>query len=77
MKNIGMAIALSMTLCGLCGCGSFVGGAATGAGATGAGYEVKARKEMDKLDEDLKEGRITQEEYDIRRDQIKRGSVIY
>ena len=35
------------------GC-AFLGGAATGALATGAGYEIQAKRQMDKLDDDLK-----------------------
>jgi hypothetical protein len=32
---------------------------------------------MDRLDEDYKAEKITRQEYDIRRDQIKKGSLIY
>jgi hypothetical protein len=32
---------------------------------------------MDQLKEDREEGRITQEEYEIRKKQIERGSIIY
>ena len=58
------------------GC-SFLAG--TGAGVVGAGasYEVNARKQMDKLDEDYKAGKITKQEYETRKDQIKKGSLIY
>ena len=34
------------------GC-AFLGGAATGVLATGAGYEIQAKRQMDKLDEDF------------------------
>lgn len=69
---MGLALALL-----LCGCGSFWGGMAGGAVGAGAGYELSARQQMKELDADLKEGRIDQKEYDIRRDQIERGSVVY
>jgi hypothetical protein len=60
----------------LTGC-KFLGGAATGVAGTGAGYEYNARKQMDRLEDDYKAGRITKEEYEIRKDQIERGSVVY
>jgi hypothetical protein len=31
---------------------------------------------MNRIDEDLANGTITQEEYDIRKDQIQRGSLL-
>jgi hypothetical protein len=52
-------------------------GAAVGAGGAGAGYELNARKQLKRLDEDLKAGRITQAEYDIRKDQVQKGSLVY
>ena len=68
----GLALALS-----LCGCGSFWGGMAGGAVGTGAGYEMSARSQRKEIDADLKAGRIDQQEYDIRKDQIERGSLVY
>lgn len=61
----------------LCGCGSFWGGMAGGAVGTGAGYEMSARQQMKELDADLKAGRIDQKEYDIRKNQVERGSLVY
>lgn len=55
---------------------AFWGGAAGGVVGTGAGYEIHANREIQKLDEDLKAGKIDQKEYDIRKDQIKRDSVL-
>ena len=69
-----MGLALAMSLCG---CGSFWGGMAGGAVGTGAGYELSARNQMKILDADLKAGRIDEKEYDIRKDQIERGSLVY
>jgi hypothetical protein len=54
-----------------------LGGAAIGAAGAGAGYEYQAKRQMDQLKEDREEGRITQEEYEIRKKQIERGSIIY
>jgi hypothetical protein len=59
------------------GCGRFTGGAAVGAVGTGAAYEIQHKRQMDRLDQELEEGKISQEEYEIRKDQIKRGSIIY
>jgi hypothetical protein len=62
------------------GCSSSWGsaglGAAGGAAATGGGYEYVANREMKRIDDDLKNGKIDQREYDIRRDQIKRMSIL-
>ena len=56
---------------------AFLGGAATGAVATGAGYEIQAKRQMDRLDEDFQKRRISREEYEDRKKQIERGSIIY
>jgi len=62
---------------GLSGCsGQFWGGAATGALATGAGYEIQAKSQMDKLEEDYKSGKINRQEYEARKQQIEKGSII-
>jgi hypothetical protein len=61
----------------LAGCsGAFLGGAGAGALGAGAGYEVQAERQMNELDEDLRSGKITQQEYNIRKDQIKKGSLL-
>lgn len=56
---------------------AFWGGTATGALATGAGYEYNAKRQMDKLEDDRKSGRIGREEYEDKKRQIERGSIIY
>ena len=48
--------------------------AGTGAGAA---YEVNARRQLDKLEEDYKAGKITKQEYEARKEQIKKGSLVY
>ncbi len=58
------------------GC-AFLGGAATGVLATGAGYEIQAKRQMDRLDDDLKNDRISRREYEQRKQQIEAGSIIY
>ena len=58
------------------GC-AFLGGVAAGTLATGAGYEINAKRQMDRLDEDLRNERISRREYDERKQQIEKGSIIY
>ena len=63
-----------------CGCESKWGtagvGAAGGAVATGGGYEYVASREMKKIEQDYKDGKIDQREYEIRKNQIERMSVL-
>lgn len=49
-----------------------VGGAAAGAG----GYEYHLNRQKERVEADRKSGKITQNEYDIRMDQIRRDSLI-
>lgn len=56
---------------------AFFGGAATGAVATGAAYEIQAKRQMDRLEDDFKNRRISREEYEDRKQQIQKGSIIY
>ncbi|HBG06514.1 MAG: hypothetical protein A2075_00585 [Geobacteraceae bacterium GWC2_58_44] len=62
------------------GCGSHGGsatGGALGGAAVGAGaYEYGAHRQMQQVESDYKAGRINKQEYDIRKDQIQRGSVL-
>ncbi len=58
------------------GCG-FLGGAAVGVAGTGAAYEYRAKQQLDRLEADYKAGNITKEEYEARKSQIQKGSVIY
>lgn len=56
---------------------AFWGGAATGVLATGAGYEIQAKRQMDRLEDDFRNERISRREYETRKQQIERGSIIY
>jgi hypothetical protein len=77
MKTPWLLGALIMGVALTAGCSSsFWGGAGTGVVGAGAGYEVHANQEMKRIDDDLKAGRIDQREYDIRKDQIKRDSIL-
>jgi len=68
-----LAMPLTFSACS----GAFWSGAGGGTAATGAGYEVNAKLQMDRIKKDLDSGGITQTEYDIRKDQIKRMSIAY
>jgi hypothetical protein len=58
------------------GC-AFLGGAAVGGLATGAGYEINAKNQMDRLEDDFRRERISRREYESRKSQIEKGSIIY
>ena len=75
MKKVILAIALGFGLT-QSGC-AFLGGAAAGSLATGAGYEINAHRQMDKLEDDYRNERISRREYEERKAQIERGSIIY
>lgn len=77
MKIIRNGLTAAMLIILVSGCSNLWGGVAGGAIGTSAGYELRARQQMKKLDEDLKAGRIDQNEYDIRKSQIERGSIVY
>jgi hypothetical protein len=61
---------------GQSGC-AFLGGAALGALGTSAGYEYNAYSKMDQLEDDYKAERISRAEYESRKSQIEKGSIIY
>ena len=75
MKKLMLALALLMGL-GQSGC-MFLGGAALGALGTSAGYEINAHSKMDQLEDDYKHERISRKEYEARKSQIEKGSIIY
>jgi len=51
-------------------------GAAGGAVAAGGGYEYKANQEMKRIEEAYKNGSMDQKEYEIRKDEIQRMSLL-
>ena len=75
MKKLMLVCLLVMGL-GQWGC-EFIGGAAVGALGTGAAYEYNAHSQMQKLEEDYKGERISRKEYDTRKAQIEKGSILY
>lgn len=75
MKRIILALALLIGVT-QSGC-AFLGGAALGTLATGAGYEINSKSQMDKLEEDYRRERISRREYETRKAQIEKGSILY
>ena len=74
MKNYLVLIALvSLSQWGC----EFLGGAAVGSLATGAGYEINSKRQMDRLEDDYKNERISRREYEARKSQIEHGSIVY
>lgn len=70
-----LVLVVSMSGCSSRGgsaAGGALGGAAVGAGA----YEFSAHRQMQQLDADYKAGRINKQEYNIRKDQIQKGSIL-
>ena len=75
MKKLMLALVLLIGL-GQSGC-AFLGGAALGTLGTGAAYEYNAHNEMDKVEADYKAERISRREYEARKSQIEKGSILY
>lgn len=59
------------------GCASKAGNVALGAGAAGAAYEYSNKRQVDALERERQEGKISQEEYDRRRGEIEGRSAVY
>ncbi len=75
MKKVMLAVAFLMLL-GQSGC-AFLGGAAVGALGTSGAYEYNAHSKMNQLENDYKAERISRKEYEARKSQIKKGSILY
>jgi len=77
MKNLCLAIVCLTVLTGCTGAvGSGLLGGVVGAGAAGGGYEYNLKRQKDRVEQDLKAGKIEQKEYEIRKDQITRDSLL-
>lgn len=76
MRKMALLVALMFVGLTQTGC-AFLGGAALGTLATGAGYEINANNQMDRLEDDYRKERISRREYESRKAQIERGSIIY
>ena len=76
MKNI-MSVVAIILLLSMVGCsGKFWAGAGGGALGAGAGYELNLERQMDRIEDDLADGKIDQQEFDIRKNQIERDSLL-
>ena len=75
MKKLMLGLVLLMAF-GQSGC-AFLGGAALGTLGTSAGYEINAHSEMDKVEADYRAERISRREYEARKSQIEKGSILY
>jgi len=75
MRELMLVLVLLIGI-GQSGC-AFLGGAAVGALGTSAGYEINAKSKMDQLEDDYKAERISRREYEARKSQIEKGSIIY
>jgi len=75
MKKLMLVLVLMVAL-GQSGC-AFLGGAAVGALGTSAGYEYNAHSKMNQLEDDFKAERISRREYEARKSQIEKGSILY
>jgi len=71
-----MLVLVLMAGFGQSGC-AFMGGAALGAAGTGAAYEYNAHRQMSKLEDDYKAEKISRSEYESRKAQIEKGSILY
>ena len=75
MKSIFLVLVLLIGL-SQSGC-AFLGGAAVGALGTSAGYEINAHSKMNQLESDYNAERISRSEYESRKSQLEKGSIIY
>ena len=79
MKNLGVVIVGLVLVTDLTGCssvGSGLLGGVLGAGAAGGSYEYHLKRQKDRVEADFKAGKIDQKEYEIRKDQIARDSLL-
>ena len=78
MKSFSIFVT-GLSLIAFTGCspvGGGILGGVLGAGAAGGGYEYHLKRQKDRVEEDFKGGKIDQKEYEIRKDQIIRDSLL-
>ncbi len=77
MKSLALVVACVALLTG---CSSSVGsgllGGVLGAGAAGGSYEYHLKRQKERVEQDFKAEKIDQKEYEIRKDQISRDSLL-
>lgn len=77
MRRSTVSLAVLAAVFALGGCASKAGNVALGAGAAGAAYEYSNKRQVDALERERQEGKISQEEYDRRRKEIEGRSAVY
>ncbi len=79
MKKVVM-LGIILVLFVVSGCeskfGSAAGGAVVGGAAGVGGYEYHLRRQLDRIEQDYKDGKLDVQEYAIRKNQIERDSLI-
>jgi len=75
MKTTRLAGIMVVTIL-LAGCTNAGIGGVVGAGAAAGGYELHLKRQLNRIEADLASGAIGQQEFDIRKDQISRDSLI-
>ena len=75
MKKLMLVLVLMVAL-GQSGC-AFLGGAAVGALGRSGAYEYNAHSKMNQLENDYKAERISRKEYEARKSQVEKGSILY
>ena len=73
---LALVLGASLTSTG-CAPRTAAGGAVVGGAAIGGVYEYQNKRALDALEQDFRSGRITQDEYDRRKREISRRSLIY
>ncbi len=80
MYNVFSTLIVGLSIFGLTACGSTGGnvglGVLGGAAASAGGYELHLNNQKEQVEEDFKDGKIDENERDIRLSQIKRDSLL-
>jgi hypothetical protein len=71
-----LILAASLTTTG-CFSRSAAGGAVVGGAAVGGAYEYQNKRALDALEDEYRQGRLTEAEYERRKEEISRRSLIY
>lgn len=78
MSRLMVVMLIGFALIFSAGCSKGVaGGAALGVGAAGAAYEYSNKKALDDLEDDYKSGKISADEYERRKREVEKKSLLY
>lgn len=75
MRKLMVLLAL-MTVLGQWGC-QFLGRTASGNSTSVSGYDSNSHYQMNQLEEDYRDQRITRRDYEIRKGQVEIGFILY